>query len=85
MYESEVRSNLIISKLDDVISRLDDLSAGQQMLANVIRESNRKIDRLSQSFDRIEENTAINTYYSRITAENTNYLSWLATWDAVFR
>lgn len=55
------------------------------MLANVIRESNRKIDRLSQSFDRIEENTAINTYYSRITAENTNYLSWLATWDAVFR
>lgn len=85
LYESEVRSNLIISKLDDVISRLDDLSTGQQMLANVIRESNRKIDRLSQSFDRIEENTAINTYYSRITAENTNYLSWLATWDAVFR
>lgn len=81
LYESEVRSNLIISKLDDVISRLDDLSAGQQMLANVIRESNRKIDRLSQSFDRIEENTAMSAYYSGITAANTDYLAWLATFS----
>ena len=84
LYEGEVRSNLIISKLDDVISRLDDLSAGQQMLANVIRESNRKIDELSQSFNRVEKNTAVDAYYSRITAENTNYLSWLATWGPVF-
>ena len=81
LYESEVRSNLIISKLDDVISRLDDLSAGQQMLANVIRESNRKIDRLSQSLDRIEENTAMSVYYSGITAANTDYLAWLATFS----
>lgn len=85
LYESEVRSNLIISKLDDVIDKLDDLGAGQQMLANIIRDSNRKIDRLSQSFERIEENTAMNTYYSSITAENTNYLSWIATWETAFR
>lgn len=85
LYESEVRANIIISKLDDVISRLDDLSAGQQMLARVIREANTKIDSLSQSLDQIEENSALSTYYSKISAENTSYLSWLETWKRTFR
>ena len=85
LYESEVRSNLIISKLDDVISRLEDLSTGQQKLASLIRESNIKIDRLSQTIDCIEENTAMSTYYNKITATNTNYLSWLASLETSFR
>ncbi len=79
LYESELRSNLILSKLDDVIGRLDSLSAGQQMLAKAIQDSNARIDRLGASLDRIEQNTAMSAYYDRITAANTDYLSWLAT------
>lgn len=79
LYESELRSNMVLSKLDDVIDRLDTLSAGQQMLADAIRQSNQRVQQLSSSLDRIEQNTAVSAYYSRVTAANTDYLSWLAT------
>lgn len=85
LYESELRSNLVVNKLDDISSKLDNLSVGQRMLANVINESSKKVDMLSSSLDRIEGSMELNTYYNQITAENTNYLSWLETWDHIIR
>lgn len=92
LYEEEVRSNLIISKLDEVIKKLDCLNEGQHMLAQILRESNDRIDRLSCSLDsmgqsmvNIERNTALNTYFNKITSENSAYISWVAAWGSSFR
>lgn len=81
LYESELRQNIIIGKLDDVLDKLDRLSAGQQMLAAAIQENNARIDQLGRSLDRIESNTALSAYYNGITAANTDYLAWLATFS----
>lgn len=92
LYETEVRADLIIRKLDDVIRHLDRLSAGQQMLANIIRDSNDKIDRLTQSIDNIggsldniEKSTALNTYYNKIALDNAAYYEWITAWTSRVR
>jgi len=81
LYESELRMNLIIEKLDDIIYRLDDIQSSQRMLANEIKRSNAMIDSLCRSVENIEHNTALTQYYSKITATNTSYLAWLAYLD----
>lgn len=92
LYETEVRADLIIRKLDDVIRHLDRLSAGQQMLANIIRDSNDKIDRLTQSIDNIggsldniKKSTALNTYYNKIALDNAAYYEWITAWTSRVR
>ncbi len=84
LYESELRMNLIIGKLDDISSKLDQIADNQRLLVQEIRESNQKIDRLSQSvysslnkLDEIENNTELSAYYDRINASNTSYIAWL--------
>lgn len=81
LYENELRMNLIIEKLDDIIYRLDDIQANQRMLANEIKRSNIMIDNLCRSVVNIEQNTELTQYYSKITATNTAYLAWLAYLD----
>ena len=80
LYESELRMNMVIGKLDDIITRLDDISANQQLLVQEIRKSNSRIENISRSLNNIENSTALTAYYSAITASNTSYLSWLETW-----
>lgn len=81
LYESELRMNMIIGKLDDVINRLDDISANQRMLAQELRKSNAQLQRISGTLDNIENNTALTQYYSSVTASNTTFMSWLAAFD----
>lgn len=81
LYENELRLNLIIGKLDEVIYRLDEISNNQRILANEIRNSNAKINRISKSLSNIEDNTAMTEYYSSISAANTEFLKWLKFWD----
>ena len=78
LYESEIRMNTIIGKLDDVIDRLDDISANQRMLAQELRQSNAQLQRISSTLDNIENNTALAQYYSSVTDSNTTFMSWLA-------
>lgn len=77
LYESELRMNLILSKLDDIIYKLDDISRNQMVLAQEIRRSNAKISEISKSLDSIEANTAVSRYLNGITAANTSYLAWV--------
>ncbi len=77
LYESELRMNLILSKLDDIIYRLDDISRNQMVLAQEIRRSDAKISEISKSLNSIEANTAVSRYLSGITAANTSYLAWV--------
>lgn len=86
LYESELRMNIIIGKLDDIIDRLDAIAdrldaiaASQRVLANEIKRSNQQVDQLSHTLNKIEQNTALSAYYDRITAADTTFLSWLAT------
>lgn len=78
LYESELRMNAIIGKLDDIIDRLDDISSSQRLLAQEIRKSNSQLSRISGTLDNIENNTALTQYYSSVTASNTTFISWLA-------
>ncbi len=85
IYENEIRLNLIVVKLDEVINRLDQIKENQYMLANMIQEGNREIKTLASAasnqtelLQRIEASSEATSYYSGITAANTSYLSWLA-------
>lgn len=81
LYESELRMNTIIGKLDDIIYRLDEISANQRLLAREIKRSNEQLDRIYSTLNNIEHNTALTQYYSSVTASNTTYMSWLAAFS----
>lgn len=90
LYEKELRQNLIIAKLDDIIRRLDDISTNQRMLYDAIQEGNRKVDqmssqimRMSDSLKSIENNSAISAYNSQITAQNTEYIKWIEYFSSI--
>lgn len=83
IYESEIRLNLIIIKLNDIIKRLNEIKENQYMLADMMQKANRELENLTniaaqqaQSLNRIEANTAVASYYSGISAMNTTYLAW---------
>lgn len=85
IYENEVRQNIIIAKLDNIINQLESIKQNQYMIADMIQENNREIYQLSKGVEQqvsilqnIENNSAVTNYYSRISAINTSYLSWLA-------
>ncbi len=83
IYENEIRLNLIITKLDDIITRLDRIQSNQYMLANMLGDCTRQIARLSDAADqqirhmrKIEANTEAAAYYSQLTERNTAYANW---------
>lgn len=83
LYESELRQNLIIEKLDDVLVKLDEIVYNQKLLSDAIAESSRLISSLCTSVEVMNNNTAVTACYSKVTAENTKYLSMLATYEVL--
>lgn len=83
LYESELRMNMILGKLDTILEKLDEISNNQLVLAQELRRSNEKIEGISYSLDQIEESTALAQYYSGVTVANTTYLAWLNTFQYV--
>ncbi len=84
IFENEIRQNIIIQKLDDVVRHLERIENNQFMLYSAIQESNRNTRRLSQelmktagSLQQIESNTAITAYNSQVAAKNTEFLKWV--------
>lgn len=77
LYENELRLNLILGKLDDIINRLDQIRDNQYMLVNAILECNRQAEKTYQLLQNVEANTAASAYFSQISAVNTTYLAWL--------
>lgn len=89
LYESELRLNRIIGKLDAVISRLDDIGNNQMVLYQAISEGNRTsrsmlentIHLLKQGqesnrrLEEIQSQSALTAYHAAVTARNTKILA----------
>lgn len=88
LYESELRMNLIIDKLDTVIDELVAIKESQYMLYEAIQASNEQLARLSNAVDNlqstadsIERNTELSSYYNGITATNAAFMGWLSAYS----
>lgn len=84
LFENEVRQNIIISKLDEVIYHLEQIERNQHMLYTAIKENNASIQRLTQemykvadNLQRIESSNQIIAYNSKIAAKNSEIQTWL--------
>lgn len=75
IYERQLQAAIIVGKLDQIIERLDTIIVNQRALSERIQSSNRMIDGMSRSVQKIVENQDINNYYNRINAQNTQFLS----------
>lgn len=81
LFETEIRLNIIITKLDEIIDRLDQISSNQIMLYNAIKQSNdnsqRVYKKILNSLQQTERHAEVIAYNSKITAQNTEFLKWL--------
>lgn len=62
LYEYELLQNVIISKLDTIISKLDQIRDAQYELANALQESNQQISRLSYRMDVANQHLEVQAY-----------------------
>lgn len=84
IYETEIRMNIIIAKLDDVIYRLDEIRDRQYALYDaienadvVVNNMNNTINGLVGNMKSVVDNQNVIAYNTRIAAENTAFLSWM--------
>lgn len=91
-FEEELRQNMIIARLDDVLRSLSRIERNQSMLYHAIQEGNRAVQQIqrgiqgmSSNIQRIENNSEITAYNSRIAAENTEYMKNLQIYDILTR
>lgn len=73
LYESELRQNTIINRLDVVISQLENLNRTMSYVANAINQSKTLLQNISYSLGRIEANTALTAYNTQVIANYTKY------------
>lgn len=85
LYESELRQNLIINKLDTIYDNLEIIKNNQYILYREMQETNNKLGQISEQLQTIVQNTqeikeisAITAYCSQITAQNTEALKYIA-------
>ena len=64
LYEQELRMNIVISKMDEIISELEEIKANQYMLYAAIQQTN-------QLLSKITDNTAVAAYNAEVVAYNT--------------
>lgn len=83
-YETEIRLDRIITKLDVIINKLDAIKANQYMLYDALQEGNQLTKRLleesvrqSKLAEKTVENTALAAHYSEITANNAEACAWI--------
>lgn len=84
IYESELRQNIIISSLNNIMQRLEQIKQNQYLLYEAIRQTQSMISDMSYAFDAlssnvnsIEANSKISAYNSRIAAENSDFIAYM--------
>lgn len=89
LFEMEIRMNLVITQLNSVISKLDQIQANQVMLYDAISAGNQLTSQLiGQTNECIRlgqynaQQNAITAYYSRQTAQEVSFSNWLQALQA---
>ena len=87
LYELELRQNIIIDKLDTIISQLDQVKENQYKLYQKVNEANEigayravQASNIASSTRRIEAHSEITAYCAQITANNTSIIAALDMW-----
>ena len=92
LYEAELRQNLIINRLDNIISQLDKVRENQFILYQEVKKTNDTLKGISNDIHgiltttkKIEDNTeliskatSLTAYYSEIVAQNTEAIKYLS-------
>lgn len=85
IFETEVRFERIYTKLDEVVSKLEDIKSNQYMLYDAIQDGNRTTQKLvnesvkqAKLTESIAHNAELSAHYSRQTAMEANQMKWLA-------
>jgi len=85
LYESELRQNLIINRLDTIISNLEMIRQNQYMLYQEMKNTNTILGNISsdvskilKSAQQIEKASNITAYCAQVTAQNTEALKYIA-------
>lgn len=71
LFEQELRQNIIIDRLDQIINQLARLNATMSYVASAIDTTNRILGDISSSLSSLEANTALIAYNSQCIANNT--------------
>lgn len=75
LFESELRQNVIIDRLDEIIHQLDRLNGTMNVICGAIQETNDLLGKIRSTLGRIEANTALTAYNSQCIAHNTRIAS----------
>lgn len=82
-FDTEIRLNMIIGKLDQVIDKLDQIEENQRMLYEAIQTANNQSKRIGNQMDQlIKENRNHNIKLDYIAEKNANNIAdikWLET------
>ena len=82
-FDTEIRLNMVIGKLDQVIDKLDQIEENQRMLYEAIQTANNQSKRIGNQMDQlIKENRNHNIKLDYIAEENANNIAdikWLET------
>lgn len=90
IYESEVRFGMILTKLEDIGTKLDRIKENQSILYYAIDHGNRISENLlnestrqSQQLQMIEDHTAVAAYCSERAAREANQIKWLQLYNSL--
>ena len=83
LYENEIRMNMVISQLHQVIESLEEIKQNQYMIYSAIKESNKLLESLDSSTSRVISSldeiktraTNMETYMAKI-ADNTQVIAY---------
>ena len=82
-FDTEIRLNMVIGKLDQVIDKLDQIEENQRMLYEAIQTANNQSKRIGNQMDQlIKENRNHNIKLDYIAEENANNIAdikWIET------
>lgn len=84
LFEKELRMNLIITRIEDILKRLEDIRNNQNLLYHCLSRSNEKIDKMNSNIEAltsrmqsVQAQVMVNNYYQEKTARNLEYIKWL--------
>ena len=91
LYESELRQNLIIGKLDTIISQLEEIKQNQYILYTELKKTNsitssiyrdiknilNSVEQIGDTVQNIAHSSYITSYCAQVTAQNTEALKYI--------